>query len=368
MINKVKEKIQLQGFSALQNNNFNGAIIMPTGVGKSWILIQSLLALPKAKSILYCCDNRKLRDEDFPNELTKWGADSYLDIMDRLCYQSAYKLKKQSYDILLLDEGDYMLTPKYLNLLKYNKFKHIIFVSATLDESKRKLIEQFVPIVFDIKMNEIEGTGVVNEAKGFLVNYMLTPEENRKYLSYNEAFKKSLNVPNVNKKQIEAIQRNRKMFLGTLDSSLKQARSLAKHLYDKHPDNKILIFCNFSEQADRVCKFSFHSKNEKNNTYLSDFDEGKIRVLSVVGKIDRGINLKNVGFGIFESAGESKTKMTQKSGRLRRLGVDEHCELYFLIPFFRDRRGEIKPTIVQKWVVESTADLGIKFKTINMMK
>lgn len=367
MINKEKEKIQLEGFTALQESGFNGAVIMPTGVGKSWILIQSLLSIPKIKSVLYCCDNKKLRDEDFPNELKKWGADSYLNIIDRLCYQSAYKLKKQCYDLLLLDEGDYMLTPSYIKLLKNNKFKHIIFVSATLEESKRELIEQFVPIVYDIKMNQIEGTGVVNEAKGFLVNYMLTPEENRKYLAYNEAFKKYLNVPKVNKNQIEAIQRNRKMFLGTLDSSLKQARSLAKHLYDKHPNNKIIIFCNFSQQADRVCKFSFHSKNEKDNTNLSDFDDGKIRVLSVVGKIDRGINLKNVGFGIFESAGESKTKMTQKSGRLRRLGVDEHCELYFLIPFYKDRKGQLKPTIVQKWVTESTADLGIKFRNINML-
>lgn len=361
-MNKEKSKIQQQGFQALQDNNFNGAIIMPTGVGKSWILIQALLALPTTKSILYCCDNKQLRDEDFPNELHKWGAQKYLEIMDRMCYQSAYKLKGKKYDVVLLDEGDYMLTPNYVKVLKNNKFKHIIFVSATLSDDKREMLEEHIPIVFDVKMHEIEGKGVVNEAQGFFVNYMLNAAENKKYLAYNEAFKRNLNVQYPNKGKLEAIQRSRKMFLGTLETSLGQARKLANHLYNEHPDNKILIFCNFSEQADKVCKFSYHSKNDKDNTNLHDFDEGRIRVLSVVGKIDRGINLKGVNHAVFESAGDSKTKMTQKSGRLRRLDIDDHCELYFLIPFYKDRRGEVKPTIVQKWVLQSTADLGIKFK------
>lgn len=361
-MNEERQKIQKQALEALKENNYNGGIILPTGVGKSWILIQALLALKKVKSILYCCDNKKLRDEDFPNELKKWGAEKYLDYMDKLCYQSAYKLKGKKYDIVLLDEGDYMLTPKYIRLLINNTFKHIIFVSATLEDLKRGLLEEYIPIVFEKKMNEIEGTGIVNEAKGYFVNYILSPEENRKYLAYNEAFSRNLNVPHPKKGVIESIQRNRKMFLGNLDSSLHQARQLANHLYKKHPHNKIIIFCNFAEQADRVCKFSFHSKNEKDNLNLADFDEGKIRVLSVVGKIDRGINLKEVNHAIFESAGESKTKMTQKSGRLRRLEIDEHCELYFLIPFYKDRRGNVKPTIIQKWVIQSTSDLGIKFR------
>lgn len=106
MINKEREKIQLEALTALKDSNFNGAIIMPTGSGKSWILVQCLKELYNkgSSTFLYCCDNRKLRDEDFPKELEKWGVDSYLDIMDRLCYQSAYKLKNQKYDVLLLDK------------------------------------------------------------------------------------------------------------------------------------------------------------------------------------------------------------------------------------------------------------------------
>lgn len=365
MINQEKLKLQEQAFEELEKVNFNGGIIMPTGSGKTYVMIKALKALPQDYNILYCCDNRKLRDEDFPNELHKWGASEAMNRMDRMCYQGAYKLKGYHYNIGLFDEGDYMLTPEYIKVLKNNTFDHIIFVSATLEGEKKKMIEKYIPIVFSKEVKDIEDDSIINKAQLHLVNFMLTKAENAKYLAYNEVFKKLINTANPDRQRMDAVIRNRKLFLSDLESAKNACQEIIKSLW-KHKHNKILIFCSLSEQADAVCKYSYHSKNHKGNEFLNMFDKGELRILAVVGKIDRGINLEGVNCVIFESPGESKTKAIQKSGRARRLDVDEISHFYFLVPFYKNRMGNVKATIVQKWVLNSTKDFNQNFKYHNI--
>lgn len=108
-INEQKEKIQDEAVEAIVNNNFYCAILLGTGGGKTLIMLRSLSELlerDKPNSILYCCNSLDLRDKDFPKEVEKWGYGKHLDKMERLCYQSAYKLEGQHYDLGLFDEGD----------------------------------------------------------------------------------------------------------------------------------------------------------------------------------------------------------------------------------------------------------------------
>ena len=358
MINEEKDKLQEEAYLKLRENNYNGIVLMSTGTGKSNIIIRCLRDLKDEETIVYGCDNRQLRDESFPAELKKWGMEEMIDKIDRKCYQSLYKIKGQHFNVFFADEFDVLITPKYIQFLQNNTFDHIIALSATLEDEKRKIIKEYLPVVFERKLSEIEGKGIINEADFYFLNYMLTPTENRKYLSYNEAFKRELQGDRRNSFKLESIQRNRKLFLSGLESSANICRQLSKKLYSQE-ENKILIFCGLSSQADKVSKFSFHSHNEKENTNLKDFDEGKIRILSVVSKLDRGININGVNTVIFEAPGESKTKVSQKSGRSRRLDVNDKTSIYFLIPFYKDRLGNVKPTIVQKWVINSTVDMDI---------
>lgn len=368
-INLEKQKIQDEALEALKVNDFYGGIVLPTGTGKTQVLVNSIKIINPA-SCLYTCDNVGLRDKDFPAELEKWGGGHLSDVIRRLCYQSAYKLKDEYYDTLLMDEGDYAITPEYIKLLDNNEFKHIIFASATLPDDKRKVIENYFPIVYEKQVKDVEDSSVINKANLYFVNFMLNRFENNKYLAYNETFKRILgnnygNVSGYDREKLQFVTRNRKIFLSKLDSAKDVCQKLIAKLY-KNPSNKILIFCSLSEQADRICKYSYHTKNHKENPYLDLFDTGSLRVLAVVGKIDRGRNLIGVNNVIFESPYESKTKMTQKSGRARRLDIDETSDFYFLIPFYKDRKGNIKPTIVQKWVLNATKDFNQNFKIINL--
>lgn len=365
IINKAKEQLQKECFEAIKEANFNCGIILPTGVGKSKILCDIIKYLG-FKRILYLCDNTRLRDVDFPNELIKWGLEEYVDIIERHCYQTAYKWGGEHYDLLLADESDAALTEQYSKVFFNNTFKHTILVSATLSKEKRALCEQIVPIVFEKHIGEVVDKGVVNGEQVYFVNFMLTPAENSKYLSFNDQFKKLLNDEKSTTKQIEFVQISRKHFLSNLDSAAKVCKELLKKLFYEKESNKILVFCELTDQADRITKYTYHTKNSDEDN-LAKFVNGHTRVLGVVGKINRGVNIEGVNNIIFESPSQSETKITQQSGRARRLSIDEIVHMFFLIPYFIDRRGEKRSTIVEKWVRQSTKKLDLtKVKILNL--
>ena len=352
-INEARRKMQLDAVDAAQDANFNCFLILPTGLGKAWILIESLKRINPKGKVWYLCDSTENRDNSFPNELRKWGAEKWIPQVEFMCFQTAYKREGEEIEVGLIDEADYGLTPEYIKGIINNKFKYLILVSATLEREKRALAKSIVPIVFERNIKEIEDAKILNGARHHLVNFMLSKEENERYLDFNYRFGKLLSNENQrNQKQLEMLQIQRKHFLSSLNTSRNVCRRLLKELH-AIPSNKILVFCGLSDQADAICKYSYHSKSEEN--YLPIFDKGDIRVLAVVGKIDRGVNINGVNNIVHEAPSKSPTKFTQKSGRGRRLAVDEILDMYYLIPYYRDNRGRVAPTIVKRWVYEATA-------------
>ncbi len=354
MVNEERRNIQTDVINTFEKNNFNGFAEVPTGTGKAWILIQILKYL-KPKSVWYLCDSTMNRDETFKNELIKWGAKKWIDKIEFMCYQTACKLKDYKVDLLLADEADFSLSPKYSQVYFNNKFKHKVLISGTISANKYDILEKAkIPVVYAISIDEVEQKGVLNKANYYLVNYLLNKDENAKYLYFNRTFAKYMNA-NMPRSYMESLQINRKHFMSKLTSSLNVCRRLMKHLYEKDKKNKILVFCGLSEQADAVCKHSYHSKTD--NKAFENFDKGVLRVLSVVSKADRGLNINGVNVIILESPSRSATKFFQRTGRGRRLHVDEELDVYFLIPYFKDTRGTTRPTIVLDWVHKSAAKI-----------
>jgi superfamily II DNA or RNA helicase len=274
LINEEKAKIQAEAINALETNNFNGAVILPTGTGKTLVLIDCLKKLYKpGMRVLYSCDSQMLRDGGFDEELIKWDAKEFCDIIEKGCYAGLYKKEGEYYDILLADEGDYALTPEYSKLFLNNKFGHIIFVSATLEAKKRTLAREIVPIVYEKKIKEIEDKKVVNKANFILIPYLLNPSENRQYVAFNEKFVHLLREKDTTrsekaqekiKRDLEFLNLQRIHFLAKLDSSAYICRKLLGYLKENNPESKTLIFCGITEQADRIAP-SFHSGNEEDD-------------------------------------------------------------------------------------------------------
>ena len=373
LINEEKVKIQAEAFTALESNGFRGIVILPTGTGKSLVLINCLKHLyQEGMKVLYTCDSQDLRDSGFDEELVKWGAEEYCDKVEKLCYKTAYKKKGEEYDIGLFDEGDFALTKEYSKLFFQNKFRYIIFVSATLDKKKEPVAEKIAPIVYRKEVKEVEDKKVINRANFFYVPYILNPKEDYKYKRYSERFKELINAkPNPffdnrqfkewsdkRQRDLDFLTFQRLQFLASLESSAYICRKIFEYIHKQDPKARVVAFCGQTEQADKICKYSYHEKNaDKDN--LKRFDDGEINYLAVCGKIDRGKNLKGVNRIVLENYNKSETKLVQRTGRGRRLKVDEVLDVYIPVAHYTIN-GKPKPTIMLDWILEAGKNIGIE--------
>lgn len=333
----------------VKENDYNGILIVPTGGGKSRAMIEIAKEL-KPQNILYLCDNTELRDKTFKDELYKWDASYLIPYIDFACYQTACKWKDKHYDLLLADEFDFSLTPKYSQVYFNNTFDKKILVSATLDYDKRNLSKKIAPIIYERKQQNLIDDNVLNKIQPFIINYDLLPNENKKYLEYNNTFSKILSNKD-NRSSIEFLKIRRKQFLSSLNSSVKVTKWLISTLSEK-----TLIFSGLSSQADKIHYNTYHSINNNKDAFEL-FNSGKENVLVVVEKITRGVNTEGIRNVIHESPGRSKTKLIQKTGRGMRLGVDETLNVFYLIPYFNHPLQGKRPTIVKNWVDLATEDL-----------
>lgn len=356
-MNEAKDKIQKEALEALRKNNFNGVLLLPTGTGKGKIMVDCCLEIG-SKSILYLCNTELLRDVMFKDELRKWNCAYLIDHIVFMCYQTACKRTDLVFDIVLGDEFDAALTPEYIKAITKNTFKHKILVSATLEDAKKRKAVKIAPIVYEQKIREVIEAKALNKQKIYFVNYNLSPNENKRYLDFNNQFSVLLNKPksSLNDFKLNQLKIFRKQWLAKLETSVKVAQWLLRKL--DTADNKILIFTGLSEQADRICPpYSFHNKNDKQGLkYFNDFNAGKINKLAVVNKVDRGLNIIGVNNIVHESTNSSKTQNVQRSGRGMRLDVEDVLNLFFLLPYFRNNRGEKKPTVVLSWIMKGTND------------
>jgi|GEM_PF-2435159 len=363
-----REQNQERAKEAVRKANYIASVIMSVGSGKGKMmldLVKELIEAGKVKSVLYLCDNRRLRDSEedgFPGEIEKWGNEKMKAMIHLECYQTVCKWQDRSYDLVLADEVDYAITPVYIKSLLNNKYKYKILVSGTLSLEKKRVLEKIAPIVYRFTTVDAENAGVINKTDYYKYHYKMTEGECKLYNTYTGkiASLAAIGTPFEDKEYIFWI-RKRKQFLNSLTSSQEHCRKIMQAMYSKDKSNRMVIFCELTTQADAICKYSFHGKNEEDDN-LSKFQSGAINALSVVAKIKRGINLKRANVAIFEGLSSSSTEWEQRNGRMKRLQLDETATVIFIIPWYtkKDRRtGEISwtPTVVEKWINKATENI-----------
>jgi len=361
----------------VRDANYKAAFLSTVGSGKGKIFIDLAMELfnaGKIKNVLYLCDNTRLRDEvdGFPGELKKWGTPEFNKIVQLECYQTVYKWKNKHFDLVIGDEIDFAITPAYVQFFVNNKWNYIILASGTLTPEKRKVLVEIAPIVHRLSMVDAEEAGVVNQTNYFVYNFKMSDSESRTYESYTRKIAALIQaeVP-FDDPDMQLWLRKRKFFLNALESSYIHCRKIMQSYYHQDNNNRMVIFCELTSQADRVCKYSFHGGNEDSGN-LEKFQSGEINAISVVSKIQRGINLKNANIAIFESMSGSATKFEQKGGRMKRLAIDEVATVIFMVPWFKrinSRTGEVtwKETVVRSWVDKATKNIpGLKLQTCKL--
>lgn len=376
----LQERIRMQeeAKEAIRRSKYIAAILVTVGGGKGKIMLDILKELVKAglvKSVLYLCDSRRLRDSEqdgFPAEIEKWGDTKMKSIITLECYQTVRKWQDRKYDLLLADEIDFALTPEYIKGILNNQFKYKVLVTGTLSVDKKPILEKIAPIVYRFSTVNAEQRGVVNKSEYFIYNYKMSESECKEYNNLT----KKIGILAATGASFEDADmmfwiRKRKHFLNALDSSYLHTRKVMQWLYNSNKNHRLVVFCELTPQADRVCKHSFHGKNEKDDN-LSKFQAGEINALAVVAKIKRGINLKDADVAIFEAFSGSSTEWEQRNGRMKRLALSKVAKIIFMIPWVKkinEETGEViwKPTIVQEWLNRATVNItNINFKSLKI--
>jgi superfamily II DNA or RNA helicase len=109
----------------------------------------------------------------------------------------------------------------------------------------------------------------------------------------------------------------------------------------KQVNDKCIIFANTQEQADRICKYSFHSNNIKSDENLQLFKDSRIQKLSCVMQLNEGVTIPNLKVGIIMHSYGNERKSNQRIGRLLRLNPTETAYIHILC---------YKDTIDEKWI------------------
>jgi superfamily II DNA or RNA helicase len=121
----------------------------------------------------------------------------------------------------------------------------------------------------------------------------------------------------------------------------------AKQLLDMIHD-KCIVFCNTTEQADWICKHSYHSKNPDSPENLKEFKDGKISQLSCVQQLNEGVNIPELKVGIILHSYSNERQSNQRIGRLLRLNPKDKSTIHILA---------YKDTVDMDWVAEALKDI-----------
>jgi len=326
------------------------------GVGKTRIAIQHILKNYNAfLKVLVVVPKKSILDS-WLEELDKMDlTDKVLNHIEFVTYLSLNKKDPNDYEILYLDECHSLLYSHEKFLNGYSG--KILGLTGTPPKrqgsEKYEMVRKYCPIRYSFSVDQAADNKILNDYK-IIVHYLSLSKlkthkkKNKKggfwftseyndYLYFTERVQ-SANTPK--QKAHSSIMRMRSiMDYDTKESYVKS--------FLKSRESKCIVFANTQKQADRLCTYSFHSKNPNSDYNLELFSDGRIDKLSCVLQLSEGISIPNLRQGIIMHAYGNERKTSQRIGRLLRLNPTETATCHILC--YRD-------TIDEHWVSQALKD------------
>jgi superfamily II DNA or RNA helicase len=347
-VNKVREKVQHEAIQAVIDNN-GGMIAMATGSGKSRVAVE--LAKHYADMLENECfslivPTEKLRDENWKEEFSKWGAESLWKRTKSLCYASASKIHGGEFDLLILDEG-HNITDLASEFFINNEIKRTVLLTATPPDGKEKtdILNQLeIKLVYQLTLDQAVRLGFVAPYK---ITVLYVPLDNvtknipggtktkpfmtteaATYSYWNRRVQQCFgNTTPQGKAKMKFAILGRMQFIYKLPS-----KTVAiKFLLDKviPPNDRTLIFCGNIEQAEEVCPTWYHSKSS--DVAYKAFKNESINRLSCVKAVNEGHNFPGVDSGIIGQLNSKEKDLVQRIGRLIRYRAGHEAHLYIIV-------------------------------------
>lgn len=324
-------KLQKEALDAWLNFGKKGVVVLPTGTGKSFVGLAAAVQISKEideAKILFLAETRA-REKTLKEELIKYSklsSDKTPEI-EFMCYQSAYKLTDQYYDLVIADEIHSSISEKYKEFYDKNSYKYIIGLTATprVDKELSLNFYEKIPIVFEATIKDAVDSGAILDYKLHIINHKLDNKD-----AYIEAGRKGNKFFTTEKKHYEFLNKmliknyytNKgllKLFIARRAKflyNLKSKIGLTKKLISK--GDRVIVFANSLEFLEQVCDHVVKGSDPNTLQYIDDFNEGKISVIGSFKMLEQGVNLKGVDTVVLASYFSVSGTFLQRIGRALR--------------------------------------------------
>ena len=327
------------------------------GVGKTLIGLKHMDNLYNTKgAVKFLVVAPKLSIfKTWQEDIVKFNLEHLLPCIKFTTYRSLEK-QDYDYDCVYLDECHNLL---YNHDTMYLGFYHgkILGLSGTPPRNKQgekgEMVQKFCPIVYSYITDDAIDDNILNDYRIIVHLLPLSTSKTHRVstkngggfmtseLEHYNYWSKKIDFAFGNQKQMFRIMRMQ----GIMQYATKE-RYVKKILQELN--DKCIIFCNTTEQADKVCENSYHSKNAASEFNLERFKSGDIMCLSSVQQLNEGVNIPNLKYGIILHAYSNERKTNQRIGRLLRLNPDQESVIHILA--YRD-------TVDAEWVSSALHDL-----------
>ena len=341
METKNRTEVQNEAITSLKRHNRSG-VAVSMGVGKTLIGLKHLDSLAPAKVLVVA--PKKSIFQSWKDEMTKHGLE-YLEPYVKFSTYISLPKQDLDYDVVYLDECHNIL-PSHEPWLTQFKGK-IVGLTGTPPKFggsvKGKLVSKFCPIKYEYFVDDAVSDGILNDYK--IVVHMIPLGKSKNMLAGGKTRKwptsemesyiywsdRINNAPNQHETMMLRIQRMKAMM------TFPSKETYAKQLLDNISD-KCILFANTQNQADKLCRHSYHSENEDSEENLLKFKAGIISKLSAVLQLNEGVNIPELRQGIIMHAYGNERKSSQRIGRLLRLNPDDTATVHILC--FKDTIDE----------------------------
>jgi len=346
-----REEIQDKALQATEGKRAC-TVVLGTGVGKTLVGLKHMEKhYSPLGSILIVAPKLSIISS-WRYEAEKFNLSKVLENATFTTYLSLNKHDPREYDAVYLDEVHSLLDSHRAFLNGFTG--KVLGLTGTPPKHKTsekgKLVSEYCPVVFTFKADDAIELGIINDYQIIVHELELSQMKDYKVATRNGNFLTS-ELQNYNywgtkidtvagQPHILRVMRMKAMM------EYKSKEHYAETLLNSIT-SKCILFANTQEQADRMCKHSFHSSNDDSYQNLLDFKQDKINKLSCVLQLNEGVNIPGLKQGIIMHAYGNERKASQRIGRLLRLNPDDKAIVHILC---------YMNTVDEKWVKEALED------------
>lgn len=344
-----REEIQSDALKAIDGCHRCG-IAVSMGVGKTLIGLQHIFQnYDDTLSVLVVAPKRSIL-KSWIDEAQKFNLEHLLAHIKFTTYLSLTK-QDLTYDIVYLDECHNLLFTHESWLSRFTG--KIVGLTGTppkvASSEKGMMVNKYCPMAYEYVTDDAVQDGILNDYQ--IVVHKMKLDDRKNFMqktkrgefptselaSYNYWTERLLKANPGKELQITRVMRMKALM------GFPSKERYAKRLFDTIND-KVILFANTQDQADKLCDDSYHSGNKSSEVNLDKFKSGQINKLSCVLQLNEGVNIPNLKQGIIMHAYGNERKSAQRLGRLLRLNADEKATIHILC---------YQNTVDETWVIQA---------------